>query len=118
MTSVTPESGGARRRRRRLAAEVKESLRELSVRLSLLNHQVGAHIELKDVDFDCLDLVARGNTAKLDPPIQTCTLPTSTAITIRSWTVATDGRQQASVMTGTDEHGGNFALGGGSLSRD
>jgi DNA-binding MarR family transcriptional regulator len=42
-----------------LAAEVKESMRELSVQLSLLNHQVGAHIELKDADFDCLDLVNR-----------------------------------------------------------
>jgi hypothetical protein len=29
-----------------LAAEVKESMRELSVQLSLLNHQVGAHIEV------------------------------------------------------------------------
>ena len=59
MTSVTPEGGDASRRRRRLAAEVKESMRELSVQLSLLNHQVGAHIELKDADFDCLDLVNR-----------------------------------------------------------
>jgi DNA-binding MarR family transcriptional regulator len=42
-----------------LAAEVKESMRELSVQLSMLNHQVGAHIELKDADFDCLDLVNR-----------------------------------------------------------
>jgi DNA-binding MarR family transcriptional regulator len=32
---------------------------KLSVQLSLLNHQVGAHIELKDADFDCLDLVNR-----------------------------------------------------------
>lgn len=63
-------------------------------------------------------LVARGNTAKLDPPIQTCTRPTSTAITVRSWTIATDGGQHASVMTGTDEHGGSFTLNGGSLSRD
>jgi DNA-binding MarR family transcriptional regulator len=59
MTSVTPEGGDASRRRRRLAAEVKESMRELSVQLSLLNHRVGAHIELKDADFDCLDLVNR-----------------------------------------------------------
>ncbi|MFD0201247.1 MULTISPECIES: hypothetical protein [Saccharothrix] len=62
-------------------------------------------------------LVARGNTAKLDPPIQTCTRSATTAITTRSWTVATDGTRQASVMTGTDERGGDFALGGGSLSR-
>jgi DNA-binding MarR family transcriptional regulator len=42
-----------------LTTAIKESLRELSIQLSLLNHQVGAHIELKDVDFDCLDLINR-----------------------------------------------------------
>jgi DNA-binding MarR family transcriptional regulator len=26
--------------------------------LSLLNHQVGTHLELKDVDLDCLELIA------------------------------------------------------------
>lgn len=46
-------------RRRRLAAAIKESLRELSIQLSLLNHQVGAHVDLEDVDLDCLDLVNR-----------------------------------------------------------
>lgn len=63
-------------------------------------------------------LIARGNTAKLDPPIQTCTLTASGAITKRSWTIATDGTRQASVMTGTDEHGRGFALSGGSLSKN
>lgn len=47
------------RRRRRLASEIKDSLRELSNQLSLLNHQVGARLELKDVDLDCLDLITR-----------------------------------------------------------
>jgi DNA-binding MarR family transcriptional regulator len=47
------------RRRRRLAADIKDSLRELSNQLSLLNHQVGAHLELKDVDLDCLELITR-----------------------------------------------------------
>jgi DNA-binding MarR family transcriptional regulator len=55
MSSV--EHGDARRRRRSTAA-VKESLRELRNQLSLLNHQVGAHLELKDVDLDCLELIA------------------------------------------------------------
>ncbi|GAA2584294.1 MarR family transcriptional regulator [Actinomadura fulvescens] len=36
---------------------IRESLRELGLQLSLLNRQVGAHLELKDVDLDCLDLV-------------------------------------------------------------
>ncbi|BCJ33380.1 MarR family transcriptional regulator [Actinocatenispora thailandica] len=39
--------------------EIKESLRGLSIQLSLLNHQIGAHVDLKDVDFYCLDLVNR-----------------------------------------------------------
>src|SRR5438552_8090015 len=45
--------------RRRLTASIKQSLRALSIQLSLLNHQVGAHAGLNDVDLDCLDLVAR-----------------------------------------------------------
>src|SRR5437588_10690388 len=45
--------------RRRLTSSIKQSLRALSIQLSLLNHQVGAHVGLNDVDLDCLDLVAR-----------------------------------------------------------
>jgi DNA-binding MarR family transcriptional regulator len=59
MKSVSAEDGDARRRRRRLGNEIKESLRALSIQLSLLNHQVSGKIELKDVDLDCLDLVNR-----------------------------------------------------------
>lgn len=59
MSSVTNEDADARRRKRRLTNAIKESLRELSIQLSLLNHQVGARLNLKDVDLDCLDLVAR-----------------------------------------------------------
>jgi DNA-binding MarR family transcriptional regulator len=47
------------RRRRRATVAIKEALRELSIQLSLLNRQVGAHVELKDVDLDCFDLIAR-----------------------------------------------------------
>ncbi|MEV7091963.1 MarR family transcriptional regulator [Amycolatopsis sp. NPDC051045] len=50
-------SSGVRRRRSTVA--VKESLRELRNQLSLLNHQVSAHLALKDVDLDCLELIAR-----------------------------------------------------------
>jgi DNA-binding MarR family transcriptional regulator len=56
---VTSESANAKRRRRRLNTSIKESLRELSIQLSLLNHQVGARLDLKDVDLDCLDLINR-----------------------------------------------------------
>lgn len=59
MTSIGPEHADAKRRRRRTTAEIKESLRALSIQLSLLNHQVGAHLDLKDVDFYCLDLINR-----------------------------------------------------------
>jgi DNA-binding MarR family transcriptional regulator len=38
---------------------VKDSLRELSVQLSLLNRRVGAQLELKDTDWDCLEIVNR-----------------------------------------------------------
>ena len=47
------------RQRRRLTTGIKESLRELTNQVSLLNHQVGTRLELKDVDLDCLDLIAR-----------------------------------------------------------
>jgi DNA-binding MarR family transcriptional regulator len=56
---MTSESANAKRRRRRLNTSIKESLRELSIQLSLLNRQVGARLDLKDVDLDCLDLINR-----------------------------------------------------------
>ncbi|HEV8567223.1 MAG TPA: MarR family transcriptional regulator [Actinoplanes sp.] len=59
MARVASKSSSSGRLRRRLATEIKESLRELSIQLSLLNHQVGAHADLKDVDLDCLDLINR-----------------------------------------------------------
>jgi len=42
-----------------LTTAIKESLRELSIQLSLLNHHVGAHVDLRDVDLDCLELINR-----------------------------------------------------------
>jgi len=59
MTPVAPEAADVQRRRRRLTVAIKESLRELSIQLSLLNHHVGGHLELTDVDLACLDLIAR-----------------------------------------------------------
>lgn len=56
---MASEEADEARRRRRLSNAISESLRELSIQLSLLNHQVGAHVELKDVDFSCLDLINR-----------------------------------------------------------
>ena len=57
MSSVVSRDAG--RDRRRLTTTIKDSLRELTNQVSLLNHQVGARIELRDVDLDCLDLISR-----------------------------------------------------------
>jgi DNA-binding MarR family transcriptional regulator len=59
MNSVSSEDADSTRRRRRLSTAVKESLRELSIQLSLLSHHVGVRVDLKDVDLDCLDLINR-----------------------------------------------------------
>jgi len=58
MSSIIPEDSDVKRRRR-LTTAIKESLRELSIQLSLLNHQVGTHADIRDVDLDCLDLINR-----------------------------------------------------------
>jgi DNA-binding MarR family transcriptional regulator len=47
------------RSRRRLSTQIKESLRELSIQLALLNHQVVAQLDFNDGDLPCLDLIAR-----------------------------------------------------------
>src|SRR5437660_876423 len=56
--NITSSAPAAPRRRRRLTATIKQSLRELRMQLSMLNLHVGAHLDLKDVDLDCLDLIA------------------------------------------------------------
>jgi len=58
MSSILAGEAGARDRRR-LTRVVKESLRELRNQLSLLHHQVGTKVALKDVDLDCLELIGR-----------------------------------------------------------
>src|SRR6266851_9195309 len=57
MKSVTPERAGAIRRRQQSTAEIRNSLRELRIQLSLLNYRVGSQLELKDVDLDCFDII-------------------------------------------------------------
>jgi DNA-binding MarR family transcriptional regulator len=62
MTAQRTAASGSReaaRARRRRIAEAKQSLRELRIELSVLNHQVGSRSEIKDVDFDCLDVITR-----------------------------------------------------------
>ena len=57
MTSITSEPDP--RLRRRLTSTVKDALREVNLQLSLLSHQIGAGLGLKDADFDCLELITR-----------------------------------------------------------
>ena len=54
-----------RARRRHLVLEVKASLREVRNQISLLNRQVGARVELRDVDLDTFDLLSQ--TGPLSP---------------------------------------------------
>lgn len=57
MSSVSPERAEEIRRRQRSSAQVRESLRELRIQLSLLNYRIGSQLGLKDVDLDCLDIL-------------------------------------------------------------
>ncbi|MEC3980111.1 MarR family transcriptional regulator [Amycolatopsis sp. H20-H5] len=59
MDSVPVGEPGDGRLRARSAAAVKEGLRELRISFSLLNRQVGAHLQVKDIDLDCLELISR-----------------------------------------------------------
>ncbi len=74
MKSVQPANREAARRRRRLDREVRASLRDVSVQLSLLNHQVRGHLELKGTDLECLDLISR------DGPLSPSTLARRTGL--------------------------------------
>ena len=57
MSSET--SADERRAKRRLTLDVRDSMRELSIQLDLLNHQVSQRLDMRDVDLDCLDLISR-----------------------------------------------------------
>jgi len=57
MSPVAPGRHAEIRRRQQLSQEVRELLRELRIQLALLNHRIGAQMELRDVDLDCLDLI-------------------------------------------------------------
>ena len=59
MDSISADQAEAARHRRRLTLGIRDSLRQLGRQLSLLNHRVGARLELRDVDLECLDVIAR-----------------------------------------------------------
>jgi DNA-binding MarR family transcriptional regulator len=47
------------KKRRSAILEIKRRLRDLRMELSFLNHRVGARVDLKDADLDCLDVLVR-----------------------------------------------------------
>src|ERR1051325_8696702 len=57
MNETAPDQPAAARRRS--IGAIKAALREVAIQLSLLNHHVGAHVDLKDGDLQCLDLISR-----------------------------------------------------------
>jgi DNA-binding MarR family transcriptional regulator len=59
MSSISSSESSVPHDRKRLTSSIKQSLRALSIQLSLLNHQVSERLGLNDVDLDCLDLVSR-----------------------------------------------------------
>jgi DNA-binding MarR family transcriptional regulator len=64
MEAVPTRREDGARERRRLTTAIKDSLRELSLQLSLLNRHVRAHAELNDTDLDCLELISRHGPLK------------------------------------------------------
>jgi DNA-binding MarR family transcriptional regulator len=59
MSSIVSRDAEDSRQRRRLTTAIKDALRDLRNQLSLFNHQVGARVDLKDVDLDCLEIIGR-----------------------------------------------------------
>jgi DNA-binding MarR family transcriptional regulator len=51
--------GDGQMTRGQLNRAIKESLRDLGAQLSQLNHNVGARLDLKATDLECLDVISR-----------------------------------------------------------
>lgn len=72
MNTKAADNVEAQRRRGRLKSSIRDSLRELTIQLAMLNRQVGAHLDLRDVDLDCLNLLdRRGSLSPKDLAQQT-----------------------------------------------
>ena len=56
MSQVDSSSGA---QRGELNQAIRQTMRDLVVRLSLLTHQIGGRLDLKGTDLDCLDLIDR-----------------------------------------------------------
>ena len=59
MDSIQGAGPGTARGRRRLLQAVKDALRAANLQITLLNHQVSDHLELRGSDLDCLNLISR-----------------------------------------------------------
>src|SRR3982074_400439 len=57
MGSVTPRRAAEIRHRQEASSDIRNSLRELRIQLSLLNYRVGSQLGLRDVDLDCFDII-------------------------------------------------------------
>jgi DNA-binding MarR family transcriptional regulator len=55
MSSVSPDDGD----HGRLGAEVRTHLRAATAQITLLGRHVGARLDIRDTDFECLDLIGR-----------------------------------------------------------
>jgi DNA-binding MarR family transcriptional regulator len=49
--------GGETGRRGRLNQAIRDALRDLGAELSLLNHRISGHLDLRGTDLQCLDLI-------------------------------------------------------------
>jgi DNA-binding MarR family transcriptional regulator len=59
MNRTSSDDPGAARHRGQLNQAVRESLRDLSIQMSLLSNRIGGHLDLKGTDLECLDLIDR-----------------------------------------------------------
>jgi DNA-binding MarR family transcriptional regulator len=59
MGSIPSDGRGPAPHRAQLNLAVRESLRDLSVQMSLLNQRISGHLDLKGTDLQCLDLIDR-----------------------------------------------------------
>jgi hypothetical protein len=76
----------------------------------------GDLITARTADGCTWTLAVAGNTAELRPAKQACATGGATT-TMSFWSIASDGRQQVSVIAGTDPKGGSYLASNTSLTR-
>src|SRR4029079_5476835 len=81
------------RERRRKVVAATNALRDLRVALGVRNHRVGKRVELKDLDLDCLDVIAR------DGPISPSALADRVGVHLATMTGILNRLQEARWIT-------------------